>query len=776
MLKIKLNMFMEDHPTDTSIERTPLHVDDVIILGHQGEVWSINLDDGTASLMIKPPLHHITSLSPHPVESLAYVISDRNKVTVIDYKKQRMLLTKPVETTQVLNPTPRKASVEEVCRRQFTPTDLNDMKNNQDVTCVLSLYKFGITLLLCGFKNGMLWVLDQYLTVQYSPKYTPVSSKVTDILSNEINTLVAVSYHNGMISVYDIRSPTRLQVVAVYKAHEQVTQIIFDNVTETGVTIASIGTHRLVDVRTIRRKSSGNTVNAEKKSDPTEINETPDSNDKYGNTVTDSDEEKISENWISGQTSGNSVNSNEGYEFGNVAIRRVEQFANLLFIVSVPSEYFVKDNIDAHSESISDPSLYLIGTDQYKYRFLLKSNLTCIKTIQGPLLRSPVVNFKVLPDFNCALITTHSEIGFQKLPLSGLPHEYIYFTLPLSTEKIFLTPGRETLISIGGGGKDNDFLSVWKIDPASIRTHNPSSRHALEPYYSLVQGGYRGEEFKKIENTFVYFTIEGACQDFINKQACLLLSSDLPSRSTIDLCHLPYILSALGVFPSEFDLRLLNVEIHLMGLTELDFAHFLVLYLNHRPVKAVSFEEVLAAVKYFAADSSKIYQMYSKQGTSCQRFARRIFANDKHGESSSSSSGTTSSSSVSSTGSQAGTNIRFNLDRTSKSSSGSGISSDASSVSSSGSTSSSSSSINIARLLRNRSRSPADTWMTKDTLVDVLTDWGEVKYSEESAEQLVDFLFGGDEKLDVMEVTARLVEPETVIKLDEIDEIRVYTC
>uniref|UniRef100_A0A8D8VAX4 WD repeat-containing protein 66 n=1 Tax=Cacopsylla melanoneura TaxID=428564 RepID=A0A8D8VAX4_9HEMI len=468
MLKIKLNMFMEDHPTDTSIERTPLHVDDVIILGHQGEVWSINLDDGTASLMIKPPLHHITSLSPHPVESLAYVISDRNKVTVIDYKKQRMILTKPVETTQVLNPTPRKASVEEVCRRQFTPTDLNDMKNNQDVTCVLSLYKFGITLLLCGFKNGMLWVLDQYLTVQYSPKYTPVSSKVTDILSNEINTLVAVSYHNGMISVYDIRSPTRLQVVAVYKAHEQVTQ--------------------------------------------------------------------------------------------------------------------------AHSESIADPSLYLIGTDQYKYRFLLKSNLTCIKTIQGPLLRSPVVNFKVLPDFNCALITTHSEIGFQKLPLSGLPHEYIYFTLPLSTENIFLTPGHGTLISIGGGGKDNDFLSVWKIDPASIRTHNPSSRHVLEPYYSLVQGGYRGEEFKKIENTFVYFTIEGACQDFINKQACLLLSSnlpsrstialtvttglyqaclllssDLPSRSTIDLCHLPYILSTLGVFPSEFDLRLLNVEIHLMG-------------------------------------------------------------------------------------------------------------------------------------------------------------------------------------------------------------------
>uniref|UniRef100_A0A8D8SW65 Uncharacterized protein n=1 Tax=Cacopsylla melanoneura TaxID=428564 RepID=A0A8D8SW65_9HEMI len=259
-------------------------------------------------------------------------------------------------------------------------------------------------------------------------------------------------------------------------------------------------------------------------------------------------------------------------------------------------------------------------------------------------------------------------------------------------------------------------------------------------------------------------------------QACLLLSSDLPSRTTIDLCHLPYILSALGVFPSEFDLRLLNVEIHLMGLTELDFGHFLVLYLNHRPVKAVSFEEVLAAVKYFAADSSKIYQMYSKQGTSCQRFARRIFANDKHGESSSSSSGTTSSSSVSSTGSQAGTNIRFNLDRTSKSSSGSGISSDESSVSSSGSTSSSSSSINVARLLRNRSRSPADTWITKDTLVDVLTDWGEVKYSEESAEQLVDFLFGGDEKLDVMEVTARLVEPETVIKLDEIDEIRVYTC
>ncbi|KAL1453406.1 hypothetical protein WDU94_007546 [Cyamophila willieti] len=170
----------------------------------------------------------------------------------------------------------------------------------------------------------------------------------------------------------------------------------------------------------------------------------------------------------------------------------------------------------AYPDTIDEPSLYLIGTNQYKYRFILKSNLTCIKTIQAPLLRSPVVNFQVLPHLNCALIVSHSEVGVQKLPLSGLPHDYIYFTLPKSTGKIYFTPNREYILSIGG--QDSDCLRVWKINPAMIRTHNPSFRHELERYYSLINGGYGGDEFGKIENTFVYFTIQGACQDFVNKQ------------------------------------------------------------------------------------------------------------------------------------------------------------------------------------------------------------------------------------------------------------------
>ncbi|KAI5727894.1 hypothetical protein M8J77_008314 [Diaphorina citri] len=690
--KLKLETFLEEIPTEATLERNALKVDDLVVLGDKGELVVLNFTEGTYSVILEPQLSGIKHLSPHPRHSLMYVLYDHNTVGVIDYQAQEIKRVKKI-TTMKESPTSHQRQI--LCR-SLNEKHALEIESNEAVTYVLCMEKFGVTLILCGFQNGMLSVLDDYFIVQSrinsaSSEPSPVAS----ILSNEANTILAVAYEAGTIGLYDMIDPTELQLITIYQAHTQVTEMIMDNPTPTQTTLVSIGTDRMCQVRHVAKLS-------------------------------------------------------ESYSFGNVQIKRITQFSQPLFIRSYPSEYFVKDEFDACADRLAGPideSLYLIGDSEFKYRFHLKSNLKCVKTIQTPLLRTPVVQFRLIPELNAAEFSTRTEMGVQKLPLDPLMYSYIYLTLPLSTDRVYFTSHTHHLISIG---KTNDSLLLWKItteEIQSVRRHF-ESKHDLEPYYWLIPGGRHGNEYAKIENVFVYFTIQGACREYVSKQACFLHSGDIAFCTTIDLCDLPFILSALGFFPSEFDLRNISAEIDLMGLTELDFAHFLVLYLNHRPVRSVSYEEVLRAVEYFAQSSGR----------------SSIVSDTSRYSLSSSTTISTQSFNTCSTNSLSQTSFRHLLQSSTCVQSTSGHS---------------------LEHVNNKGDSPLQTVqhlggsflkhrsLSVDTLLELLMNSSEVQWSREQAKACVAFLFAGDERLDVNEVAARLVQPQHVIELDE-DSIRVY--
>ncbi|KAI5698933.1 hypothetical protein M8J75_014107 [Diaphorina citri] len=653
--KLKLETFLEEMPTEATLERNALK------------------------------LSGIKHLSPHPRHSLMYVVYDHNTVGVIDYQAQEIKRVKRI-TTMKESPTSHQRQI--LCR-SLNEKHALEIESNEAVTYVLCMEKFGLTLILCGFQNGMLSVLDDYFIVQSrinsaSPEPSPVAS----ILSNEANTILAVAYEAGTIGLYDMIDPTDLQLITIYQAHTQVTEMIMDNPTPTQTTLVSIGTDRMCQVRHVAKL-------------------------------------------------------NESYSFGNVQIKRITQFSQPLFIRSYPSEYFVKDEFDACADRLAGPideSLYLIGDSEFKYRFHLKSNLKCVKTIQTPLLRTPVVQFRIIPELNAAEFSTRTE-------MDPLMYSYIYLTLPLSTDRVYFTSHTHHLISIG---KTNDSLLLWKItteEIQSVRRHF-ESKHDLEPYYWLIPGGRQGNEYAKIENVFVYFTIQGACREYVSKQACFLHSGDIAFCTTIDLCDLPFILSALGFFPSEFDLRNISAEIDLMGLTELDFAHFLVLYLNHRPVRSVSYEEVLRAVEYFAQSSVR-----SSVVSDTSRYSL-----------SSSTTISTQSFNTCSTNSLSQTSFRHLLQSSTCVQSTSGHSLEH--VNNKGDSPLQPVQHLGGSFLKHRS-------LSEDTLLELLMNSSEVQWSREQAKACVAFLFAGDERLDVNEVAARLVQPQHVIELDE-DSIRVY--
>lgn len=190
----------------------------------------------------------------------------------------------------------------------------------------------------------------------------------------------------------------------------------------------------------------------------------------------------------------------------------------------------MSDDLPLHS--------YFTGNSEYKYRFYLKSSLKCVKTIQGVPLTSPLQQFRLLPTLNAAIITTATEITVQELPLTQLEHSSVHLTLHESTNRYFFVNDTEYVVSLAGNvrldthrlatdelgqdrvGENQSSLLVWKIFAGEIKSpaRHLKFEHPLVPYYELIPGGYYGNEFDRLKDTFVYFTIQGECHNYISRE------------------------------------------------------------------------------------------------------------------------------------------------------------------------------------------------------------------------------------------------------------------
>ncbi|KAG7276716.1 hypothetical protein CRUP_006895 [Coryphaenoides rupestris] len=225
----------------------------------------------------------------------------------------------------------------------------------------------------------------------------------------------------------------------------------------------------------------------------------------------------------------------------------------------------------------------LTASDRHKMKLLNTTTNMCRKTVLGPTYESPVQKMVVLPatkDSYYLAFITKDKVGLQILPLDGNPYRSQAVLCHRDISQLACSfDGRFLFTS---GGADCTVLS-WQA-AATLGGSN------LDPFFALLEGGRGGPECREMEEFFYYCQLR---HQGIDSMATRQVSSCIP------LSEVPFLMRALGFFPTEQELEDMQNEVKFSKyaetgqyVTDVDLAEVLQLYVNHRPVSGVSGEEL----------------------------------------------------------------------------------------------------------------------------------------------------------------------------------------
>lgn len=239
----------------------------------------------------------------------------------------------------------------------------------------------------------------------------------------------------------------------------------------------------------------------------------------------------------------------------------------------------------------------VLANDQYKFKFLHMNTFQCIKTVLSPTFGGPINRMIHVPAFdgsqgNCLAYSTHEKvIGLVQFPLDGNPNKtmgVIAHAGEISSMAVSFD-GRYIITA----GRDDYCVNLWSAHPASLEKMRRLGGDGVEPFNAMVEGGKDGDFYQEMIEFFYYAQIKAQGED---TTAARKVTGEVPMEQVPDL------LRALGVYPSEWDIRDIRNEIQAMGddsapKTAIDFEEFVRLYVNHRPVLGVSQDKVLEAFR-----------------------------------------------------------------------------------------------------------------------------------------------------------------------------------
>lgn len=185
------------------------------------------------------------------------------------------------------------------------------------------------------------------------------------------------------------------------------------------------------------------------------------------------------------------------------------------------------------------------------------------------------------------------KVGLIKLPLTGNPHNNVAFVAhPTGVSNMACSFDGRFIFT--AGGKDS-VVHMWIVNRDVLDAQALLGGKGVEPFCELLEGGRNGPLYKELEDYFYYAQLRS---QGINTMDTRNVSTTIP------LAEIPYVMRAMGFYPTEEEIEDMLNEVKFNDyvetakyVTEVDINQFVQLFVNHRPPFGLSAERIREAFR-----------------------------------------------------------------------------------------------------------------------------------------------------------------------------------
>ncbi|XP_075390279.1 cilia- and flagella-associated protein 251 [Tenrec ecaudatus] len=228
----------------------------------------------------------------------------------------------------------------------------------------------------------------------------------------------------------------------------------------------------------------------------------------------------------------------------------------------------------------------LICNSSYKVMLFNSTTKMCRKTLLGPTYGSPIEQVQLLPvktafelQKRYLVFINKDKVGLQILPVDGNPHKTSAIICHPSGV-VGVTLSYDGCSAFTAGGEDHS-VAQWEINLRALDAAVSLGGEGLTPFYGLVSGGREGQFYRELEDYFYYSQLRSQGIDTMETRQL---------SECISLSELPYVMRAIGFYPSEEKIDNMFNEIKFGEYVDtgklvekINLPDFLKVYINHRP-------------------------------------------------------------------------------------------------------------------------------------------------------------------------------------------------